>query len=135
MSAVALQEVGLPVGGGMGVENSHIKVYVRSKRPPHSPFAATSNQAPSVVIPGRCSLDIGCKCGWVQTLLQTSDKRLAVKSLISLCRNDGTGNPQEKTCSTENLVPHSQLMGTRDGSQPYRRIAMATPRNKRIASS
>ena len=58
----------------------------------------------------------------MHTLLQTSDKRFAVRSLISLCLMEG--NPpfgQDKACSTEKLVPQSQLVGARSGSQPYRR--------------
>ena len=45
----------------------------------------------------------------MHTLLQTSDKRFAVRSLISLCLMEG--NPpfgQDKACSTEKLVPQSQ---------------------------
>ncbi len=58
---------------------------MRSKHPPHSPFAAMSRRAPSVmfaVVPGRYSPEIGCKCGSIHTLLQTSDRRLAVMSLM-----------------------------------------------------
>ena len=70
--------------------------------------------------PERCSPVIGCKCGSMQTSLHTSDKRLAVKSLISLCLIDGKPPlGQDKTCSTENWVPHSHSMGMREGSQPY----------------
>ena len=80
--------------------------YVRSRRPPHNPFAAISKCAPSWVlaeVADKCSPEIGCRCGSVQTSLHTSDSRLAVRSLISLCLIEG--NPpfgQDKACSTEN---------------------------------
>ena len=56
----------------------------------------------------------------MHTLLQTSDKRFAVRSLISLCLMEG--NPpfgQDKACSTEKLVPQSQLVGARFGMVSY----------------
>ena len=52
---------------------------------------------------------IGCNSGSVQTSLQTSVSRLAVRSLISLCLIEG--KPPlglERTCSTENLAPVAQ---------------------------
>ena len=60
---------------------------------------------------------IGCKCGSMQTSLHTSDKRLAVRSLISLCLIDGKPPlGQDKTCSTENWAPHSHSMGIKAAS-------------------
>ncbi len=58
----------------MGVKDAHIKVGA-FEASSHSPFAAMSRRAPSVmfaVVPGRCSPEIGCKCGSMHTLLQTS---------------------------------------------------------------
>ena len=55
---------------------------------------------------------IGCNSGSVQTSLHTSVRRLAVKSLISLCLI--VGNPplgQESACSTENLAPQPHVDG------------------------
>ena len=70
----------------MWIENPYIKVSPLVA-PPHSPFTATSRRAPSwrfAVAPERCSPVIGCKCVSMQTSLHTSDKRLAVRFLISL---------------------------------------------------
>ena len=58
----------------------------------------------------------------MHTSLQTSERRLAVRSQISLCLIEG--NPpfwQERACSTENCVPQSQLTGVRSGCHPYLR--------------
>ena len=96
---------------------------VRSYRPLQSLFAAISSLAPSCVLadaPERGSPVMGCRCGSMQTSLHTSDRRLAVRSLISLCLIDGKPPfGQVKACSTEKWEPQSQLRGTRDGYHPY----------------
>ena len=70
----------------------------------------------------------------MQTSLQTSVSRLAVRSLISLCRMEGKPPlGQKSACSTENFLPQSQVEGARNGSQAgvhsYRRchVKMGTP--------
>ena len=106
----------------MWIENPYIKV-IPLVAAPHSPFAGTCRRAPSwrfAVAPERCSPVIGCKYGSIQKSLHTSDKRLAARSLISLLFIDGKPPlGQDKTCSTENWVPHSHSMEMREGSQPY----------------
>ena len=60
--------------------------------PPQKPFATTSSRAPSWVLAVAlvsCSLESGCKVGSTATPGQISVSRLAVKSLISLCRKRG----------------------------------------------
>ena len=114
---------GLTIRWSMGIEHS------RSKGPPQKPLAATSSLAPSSVMaeaPESASPVMGCSVGSMDTLLQTSEMRLAVRSLISLCRM--VGNPplgQDRACSTEKLVPHVPVVGVCWGSQPYLR-AMAS---------
>ena len=55
---------------------------------------------------------MGCKCGYVDTLWHTSDKRAAVKSLISLCLIDGYPPLRhDSTCSTEKWVLQAQFIG------------------------
>ena len=109
--------------------NTRTSKKARSKGPPQKPFAATSSLAPSSVMaeaPESASPVMGCSVGSMDTLLQTSEMRLAVRSLTSLCRM--VGNPplgQDSACSTEKLVPHVQVVGVCWGSQPYLR-AMAS---------
>ena len=70
----------------MKVENSDIKVCFLN-RPPQKPLAAMSKRAPSFALQValvRNSPVIGCRSGSMQTSLQTSVRRLAVRSLISL---------------------------------------------------
>ena len=58
---------------------------------------------------------MGCRGGSVDTLWHTSDKRAAVKSLISLCLIDGYPPlGHDSACSTVN-----SLRGTRDGPNSY----------------
>ena len=57
------------------------------RRLPQKPLVRMSSRAPSSTLadaPVRVSPLIGCKCGSVETLWQTSDGRLAVRSRISL---------------------------------------------------
>ena len=64
----------------------------------------------------------GCRSGSMRTSEQTSVRRFAVRSLISLCLMDG--NPPlgyDKACSIENLVPHPHVMGDCNGCQLYLR--------------
>ena len=78
--------------------------------------------------PERCSPAIGCKYGSMQSSLHTSDKRLAVRSLISLYLIHGKPPlGQDNKCSTENWVPYSHSMGMREGNQPY--LKYRAPRN------
>ena len=54
--------------------------------------------------------------------MQTSVSRLAVRSLISLCRMEGKSPfGHESVCSTENFTPQAQLEGVLSGSQLYQR--------------
>ena len=88
---------------------------IKDGQPPHSPLVVMSRRAPSwllEVAPWRCSPVTGCKCGSMHTLLQTSVRRLAAISLISLCHK--VGKPpleQERAISTKNCEPQSQLTG------------------------
>ena len=71
----------------MGVKNPSLK-NARSKRPPQKPLAATSSLAPSSVMaeaPVSNSPVTGWRDGSMDTLWQTSDNKLAVRSLTSLC--------------------------------------------------
>ena len=63
-----------------------------SKRLPHTPSAATSSLALGVVLADRwvsSSPDSSYRRGSMDTSRQTSDKKEAVMSLISLYLNDG----------------------------------------------
>ena len=99
--------------------------YVFSKRPPQNPLTAMSSLAPSVlteVAPFRTSPVSGCRSGSTRTSWQTSVRRAAITSRISLWRM--MGNPplgHESTCSTVKVEPHSQWRGTLDGGHPYLR--------------
>ncbi len=58
------------------------------------------------------SLVMGCKSGSTLTSWQTSVRTEAVKSLISLCLIIGKAPlGQERACSTENLEPHTHVVG------------------------
>ena len=71
-----------------------------------------------IVAPFKVSPESGCRLGSIQTPLQTSDSRLAVKSLISLWRSDGKPYfGHDRACSRENLEPQSQEAGMRGGGQ------------------
>ena len=88
---------------------------VLSCLPPQKPFTAMSSRAPSWVLVEfrlKVSFDKGCRSGSVLTSWHTSVSKLAVRSLISLCRR--IGKPpleQVKAWSIVNLVPHSQFEG------------------------
>ena len=65
---------------------------------------------------------IGCNSGSIRTSLQTSVRRLAVRSLISLCLIEGEPPlGQERACSTENLAPQPHVDGVCRGCQLYLR--------------
>ena len=72
---------------------------------PQNPFAAMSSLALVSVLAVLCNITsplMGCRCGSMVTLWQTSDKRDVVKSRTSLCLIVGyppTG--QKRACSTE----------------------------------
>ena len=120
------RQAGLSVGGGMRIENSDIKI-CSFNRPPQKPLAAMSRCAPSwalEVAPMRTSPVIGCRSGSMQTSLQTSVRRLAVRSLISLCLMDGKPPfGQDRACSTKNLAPHPHVDGVCKGCQLYWRAS------------
>ena len=82
---------------------------------PQKPSAAISNLAPSCLLadaPDSASPVMGCRCGSMATLWQTSAMRLAVKSLVSLCRIDGKPPfAHDNACSTEKLVPQEHVVG------------------------
>ena len=103
MLAIACCGIGLSVRESAWVENPDIKEGSLISAT-QSPFAAMSSLAPSCVLadaPERCSPVMGCRCGSMQTSLHTSDRRLAVRSLISLCLIDGKPPfGQDKACST-----------------------------------
>ena len=59
-----------------------------------------------------------CSSGSVQTSLQTSVRRLAVKSRISLCMIEGKPPlGHDRACSMENLIAQSHVDGVRKGCQ------------------
>ena len=117
----------IPVGGGVGVEDSYIK-NVFSNLPPHTPFAEMSSLAPScelAVAPDSWSGVVGCRFGLMHTSLHTSVRRLAMRSRISLCLMQGKPPlAHESACPTVKLLPQSHLDGRFEGDHPYRR-AMA----------
>ena len=104
----------IPVGGGVGVEDSYIKKCLL-KSPTHAPFAEMSSLAPSCEL--AVALDswsgvVGCRFGSMDTSLHTSVRRLSVRSRISLCLM--LGKPplaHESACSTVKLLPQSHLDG------------------------
>jgi len=102
---------------------------VLSYLPPQKPLAATSSLAPSVVFalrPESLRL-ITCSSGSTWTLLQTSVKSTAVRSLISLWRSDGKPpRGHDSRCSTAKAAPHSQYVGGLVGAQPYRNAKAST---------
>ena len=64
----------------------------------------------------------GCKWGSTSTSWHTSVSRSAIKSLTSLWQIDGNSPfGQDRAWSTENVEPHAQWEGIREGSQPYRK--------------
>ena len=74
------------------------------------------------------------------TLWHTSDKRVAVKSLISFCRMDGypPSGPDDSTCSTIKRMPQAQCRGALAGMQPFKyttvhEASMPYPRALRLA--
>jgi len=70
---------------------------------------------------------ITCSSGSTWTLLQTSVKSTAVRSLISLWRNDGKPpRGHDSRCSTAKAAPHSQCVGGLVGAQPYRNAKAST---------
>ena len=99
--------------------------YVLSNQPPQKPLAAMSRHASSWVLavaPARTPPVIGCRSGSMQTSLQTSGRRLAVRFLISLCLMGGKPPlGQNRACCTENLAPHPQVDGVFRGGQLYQR--------------
>ena len=57
----------------------------------------------------------------MRTSLHTSVRRVAVKSPISLCLNDGKPPlAQDRVCSTEKEAPQTHFEGSLSGVQPYR---------------
>ena len=77
------------------------------------------------VAPVRTSLVIGCRSGSMQTSLQTSVRRLAVRSLILLCLMDRKPPfGQDRACSKENLAPHPHVDGVCRYSQLYWRASV-----------
>ena len=53
----------------------------------------------------------------------TSVRRVAVRSLISLCLIDGKPPlAQDRACSTEKVEPQAHLAGNLSGVQPYRSV-------------
>ena len=118
----------LVVGGGIGVEDTHIKKCL-SNLPPHTTFAETSSLAPScelAVAPDSWYDVVGCRLCSMHTSLHTSVRRLAVRSWISLCLMEGKPHlAHESACSTVKRLPQSHLDGRFEGDHPYHR-AMAS---------
>ena len=57
----------------------------------------------------------------MHTSWHTSVRRVAVRSLISLCLIDGKPPlAQDRACSTEKVEPQAHLAGNLSGVQPYR---------------
>ena len=97
--------------------NTRTSMNVFSRLPPQKPLTAMSSLAPSEMLEERVDITSpvsSCRSGSTRTSLQTSVRRLAVKSLISLWRIEG--NPplgQERACSTEKEAPQTQCEGVR----------------------
>ena len=101
--------------------NTLTSKYVFSNRLTQKPMAAMSRRVPSCLLdeaPVRISPVTGCSSDSVQTSLQTSVRRLAVKSRISLCLMEGKPPLGHDTaCSMENLMPQLHVDGVRTGCQ------------------
>ena len=114
--------VGVSVGYGVWVKYPNIKKGSFEGASPYSILAAMSRRAPGCVLalaPARFSPVTGNSSGSVQTLLQTSLRRSAVKSRISLCRMDGKPPfAHERACSTVKEEPQAHFEGSFLGVQP-----------------
>ena len=105
----------------MGVKHPDVKVCSLKSTSPHT--ICRNIKACTIlciaVAPVKPSSVTGCSTGSMRTSLQTSVRRVAVRSRISLCLMDGkTPLAHDSACSTEKLLPHSHFAGRFDGVQP-----------------
>ena len=83
---VCCGQLGLPIRRSVRIKHPDVKKCSLETAPPET-IARMSSRAPSSTLadaPVSVSPLIGCKCGSIETLWQTSDRRLAVRSHISL---------------------------------------------------
>ena len=104
---------GVSTRGGMRIKNSHIKDTFKSTTP--KTISSNIHLTPSWVYdeaPVNTSTSMGRSSGSMQTSLQTSVGRLAVRSLISLCQMEGKPPlVYDRACLMENVVPCTSTYG------------------------